>query len=994
MPAPAHDVRKRKNRTRPPHVAAERARSLHEDEAVNERRADGPVGNRDAQEVLSAVGSGQPLAPWLQQRMEDLLGVDLTRVRVHTNAAAASATQQLHADAAALGADVFFAPGQFRPGTTSGDALIAHELTHVAQAATGMTELRSRAALESEADRVSSGRAALSAAADALGASAFSAPAAAPVLLSESDAAPEADPSATCSTEEAPEEDPYATSEQEQAPEEDPYPTSEQEQAAVEAVTAAIGADQPVEAAVSALEEQSSSAPEVTGVVDLGVCEVAPAPPLPATPAVTVPEAPVLPDGNLGTCDQPIALTGPMPTDAVLDPVMDMMWDRTEFDALCASYHFVPGNLAGPTQAVVNTILGDVGQDVRIGVDVVFSASEALAVELSGKLNPFTATLSMVSAMSSTAAAGQAVVTGAPWTDVAGASISSVQSALSAVSDLIAKVESATSAVAAAAIATTAGGTAAPASAAGPEGTAAGATAGAAGGNVAGAAAEAPLTLAAAQIATAQTVLGAAKLAVDACAVDAALASGDVAAATAASKAMSSDAYKLVAQVVSGVVLVGTKSVAALPSDDLGAAAKATTLGTLDALDRWGVLETDEALLGWMVRLEAPAYAFDSEIVEGIGAARAAASAQRVAAEEALVGDDPSWTASCIASITDADPEVADLLAAITNPFRLVLLAAEAAGGPLRVLLDQNTDTAVAFVDATQKFLDDQFKAAGAQLPGAIAALDEAMVAVPAAQQDLQARLTRLSGQAAGVAETSAKLSESVTTGEAVIAAINDQADASRKVVLSPLDAVLGLIPAFDKTVDAIVEHTLTPVEVLESAFAMIRSGIDGLAGVAESIEAATTAGGTAQEALTSAATLLTSSGAAARQVLVDAQASCAEGAPDLGAVTDALVSIETAAADAADFVDIDGLVAEVEGKKADVAAWRTDNGVAAGLVDDAVQEAIPYREGDEELQVLGEAGAFAATAAVGGHGQAALDDLFEQEDTLGAHAEAVGAIR
>jgi hypothetical protein len=247
-----------------------------------------------------------------------------------------------------------------------------------------------------------------------------------------------------------------------------------------------------------------------------------------------------------------------------------------------------------------------------------------------------------------------------------------------------------------------------------------------------------------------------------------------------------------------------------------------------------------------------------------------------------------------------------------------------------------------------------------------------------------------------------------------VIAAINDQADASRKVVLSPLDAVLGLIPAFDKTVDAIVEHTLTPVEVLESAFAMIRSGIDGLAGVAESIEAATTAGGTAQEALTSAATLLTSSGAAARQVLVDAQASCAEGAPDLGAVTDALVSIETAAADAADFVDIDGLVAEVEGKKADVAAWRTDNGVAAGLVydpyvddaeaaafdagcdrlDDAVQEAIPYREGDEELQVLGEAGAFAATAAVGGHGQAALDDLFEQEDTLGAHAEAVGAIR
>jgi hypothetical protein len=1022
MPAPAHDVRKRKNRNRPPHVAGERSRSLYEDEGATERRADGPVGNRDAQEVLGAVGSGQPLAPWLQQRMEDLLGVDLTGVRVHTNAAAASATQQLHADAAALGADVFFAPGQFRPGTTSGDALIAHELTHVAQAATGMTELRSRAALEREADAVSSGRAALSAAADALGADAFSTPsAAAPVLLSESDAAPEAapeaDPYATCATsEEAPEAAPAAETSEVDAgsPEEDPYATSEQEQQAVDAVTAAIGAEQPVEGAVCALEEQSSSAPEATGTLDLGVCEVEPAPPLPSQPTVTTPEAPVLPEGGLDTCDQPIVLTGPMPSDAVLDPVMDMMWDRAEFDALCASYNFVPGNLAGPTQAALNTILGDVGPDVRIGVDVLFSATESTAVEVTSVISPFTTTLSMLSAVGSSAAAGNAVVTGAPWTDVASASIASAHTALSAASNVLAKVEIATSLLSAAATATAAGAVAAPATAAGPEGTAAGGAAGAAAGSAAGTAGESPMTAAAGQIATVQTALDVAKLAVDACAVDAALASGDVAAATSAAASMSSDAYKLLANAVGSIVQLGSKAVSGLPSDTLGAAAKGATAGTLDALDRWGVLTTDETMLGWLVDLDAPAYAFDSAIVDGVGAARAAASAQRVAADEALTGDNPSWTAACIASLTDADTDVADVLAMISNPFRVTLYIAEAAGGPLRELLDHNTDTAVAFVDATQKFLDDQFKAAGEMLPGAIAALDDAMVAVPAAQQDLQTRLTRLSAQAAGVAETSASLSEAVTSGEALIAAINDQADEMMKVALTPIDAVLSLIPAFDETVDAVVEQTLSPGEVLGSALVPLRTGIDGLAGVAESIEAATTAGGTAQQVLTSAATLLTSSGATARQVLVDAQASCAEGAPDLGVVTDALVSIETAATAAAELVDVDGLMAEVEGKKADVAAWRSDNGVAAGLVydpyvdeaeaaafdaacgrlDDAVQDAIPYREGDEELQVLGEAGAFAATTTVGGHGQGALDDLFEQEDTLGAHAEAVDAIK
>ncbi|MDQ4048465.1 MAG: DUF4157 domain-containing protein, partial [Actinomycetota bacterium] len=32
-----------------------------------------------------------------------------------------------------VGSDVFFAAGEYRPGTPAGDELIAHELTHVVQ---------------------------------------------------------------------------------------------------------------------------------------------------------------------------------------------------------------------------------------------------------------------------------------------------------------------------------------------------------------------------------------------------------------------------------------------------------------------------------------------------------------------------------------------------------------------------------------------------------------------------------------------------------------------------------------------------------------------------------------------------------------------------------------------------------------------------------------------------------------------------------------------
>jgi Domain of unknown function (DUF4157) len=58
---------------------------------------------------------------------------DLGGVRVHHGDAAATATTALNARAFTVGRDIAFAPGEFRPGTASGQRLLAHELTHVAQ---------------------------------------------------------------------------------------------------------------------------------------------------------------------------------------------------------------------------------------------------------------------------------------------------------------------------------------------------------------------------------------------------------------------------------------------------------------------------------------------------------------------------------------------------------------------------------------------------------------------------------------------------------------------------------------------------------------------------------------------------------------------------------------------------------------------------------------------------------------------------------------------
>jgi Domain of unknown function (DUF4157) len=89
--------------------------------------------------VLSSPGS--PLELGLQQDMGQRFGHDFSRVRVHTDAAAARSARDVNAHAYTAGHHVVFGADRFVPGTREGRRLIAHELTHVVQQL-GLTKSR------------------------------------------------------------------------------------------------------------------------------------------------------------------------------------------------------------------------------------------------------------------------------------------------------------------------------------------------------------------------------------------------------------------------------------------------------------------------------------------------------------------------------------------------------------------------------------------------------------------------------------------------------------------------------------------------------------------------------------------------------------------------------------------------------------------------------------------------------------------------------------
>jgi hypothetical protein len=95
--------------------------------------ADGTV-HPDVTSLLARTrGGGHELDGAVRAQMSPRVGDTLEGVRVHTDATAQDLAHRVDARAFTTGTDVYFGAGEYQPGSTSGDALLAHELTHVAQ---------------------------------------------------------------------------------------------------------------------------------------------------------------------------------------------------------------------------------------------------------------------------------------------------------------------------------------------------------------------------------------------------------------------------------------------------------------------------------------------------------------------------------------------------------------------------------------------------------------------------------------------------------------------------------------------------------------------------------------------------------------------------------------------------------------------------------------------------------------------------------------------
>jgi len=86
-------------------------------------------------EVLRSPG--QPLDVATRAFMEPRFGRDFGDVRVHTGPAAAESARSVNAGAYTVGRNIVFGKGYFEPETHEGQHLIAHELAHVSQQASG-----------------------------------------------------------------------------------------------------------------------------------------------------------------------------------------------------------------------------------------------------------------------------------------------------------------------------------------------------------------------------------------------------------------------------------------------------------------------------------------------------------------------------------------------------------------------------------------------------------------------------------------------------------------------------------------------------------------------------------------------------------------------------------------------------------------------------------------------------------------------------------------
>lgn len=118
---------------------------------TRDRSVSRPKTQESAINPVSLLGRGKPLAEPVLQKMNESFGMDFSNVVIYES----PIVEEMGAEAASMGGHIAFAPGKYRPESTAGQALLGHELAHVAQQASGAatgTGFLNDASLESQAD--------------------------------------------------------------------------------------------------------------------------------------------------------------------------------------------------------------------------------------------------------------------------------------------------------------------------------------------------------------------------------------------------------------------------------------------------------------------------------------------------------------------------------------------------------------------------------------------------------------------------------------------------------------------------------------------------------------------------------------------------------------------------------------------------------------------------------------------------------------------------
>jgi hypothetical protein len=88
----------------------------------------------DVEAAIAATrGGGKPLERSVASTLSPAMGASLDGVRVHTGEGAAAMARAVTARAFTVGNDIYFGRGEYRPGTSEGNELIAHEVAHTIQ---------------------------------------------------------------------------------------------------------------------------------------------------------------------------------------------------------------------------------------------------------------------------------------------------------------------------------------------------------------------------------------------------------------------------------------------------------------------------------------------------------------------------------------------------------------------------------------------------------------------------------------------------------------------------------------------------------------------------------------------------------------------------------------------------------------------------------------------------------------------------------------------